>query len=125
MAPLIIGGRTAQHHRSTTDMESTKVRPPRQFTYLPDPANPGGKIRKDFYQQQTGLPLPEDQTPIDQLQLQIVAALASELDPYYHGQVAIEVISQWLQDHEHDEQLSGTGRYLSNAIGMCRPDRIS
>jgi hypothetical protein len=94
--------------------------PVRRF---PDPANPGHTLPETWYRKVTGLPVPEDQTEIDRLQTQIVAALANELDQYYYGAVAIEVVAQWLMDQVQDERLMAAGRHLWSGIGLCRPDK--
>jgi len=102
--------------------QATRLTPFAQRRF-PDPGNPGHTLPETWYQHVTGLPVPEDQTPIDNLQCQIVAGLSNELDRYHHGAVAIEVVSQWLMDQTHDERLMAAGRYLHNGIGLCRPNK--
>jgi hypothetical protein len=94
--------------------------PARRF---PDHGNPGHTLPETWYRKVTGLPVPEDQTEIDRLQCQIIAALKVQPDIYQHGAIAIEVVAQWLMDQVQDERLMAAGRHLWTGIGLCRPDK--
>jgi hypothetical protein len=115
-----VAARFASFNCTPPEMNTYKTPAMRRF---PDPGNPGHTLPENWYRQITGLPVPEDQLDIEQLQCQIIGGLSVELDRYYHGAVAIEVVAQWLMGQVQDERLVFAGRYLWNGIGLCKPHK--
>jgi hypothetical protein len=108
-------------------MESLKLRPQAQIRTVPDPACPGSVIRADWYQQITGLPLPEDQLPIEELMRRVVSGIAVELNPYSYGYVAVQVVADWLHEQGEatgDAEQVRVARNLRNAALCCAPQQI-